>query len=641
MGSQPTSFRVRYLRSQMISIPESEAPGAVERCPITGATGPRPQQIQAPQMWPRPDRVADEAHEYLFLLEREGLIDAATRERRLGEIRQSVQRSGTYRHTPVELEHGARVAWRNSSRCIGRLYWQKLAVRDFRHLDHPDDIFSTMVDHMKSATNEGKVQSMISVFAPQEPGSPGIQIWNPQMIRYAGYRRADGTVLGDPAHVEFTELVRKLGWKGGPGTPFDVLPIVIQMPGQKPRLYELPEEAIFEVDLTHPEYDWFEEIGLKWHVLPVIANMRLEVGGISYTAAPFNGWYMGTEIGARNLADTDRYDMLPAIARCMDLDTRSSRRLWRDRALVELNVAVLHSFQKVGATIIDHHTAAKHFIRHEEFETQADRPLPADWSWIVPPISGSATEVFHREYHDTSLRPNYFYQPKAWEGFFPAEEHERRDVDLEQTDKDGLTGLLHRGALDRRIHRFAQSGGVLALLDIDDFSEINEQNGQPIGNALLRAAAQTLVGTVRPDDTCARFGGDSFCLLLAGVETGSDAIAVADRIRNALDRVQLDEAPKVGLKASVAMTFVEPGSDGYAALNLVQHAVRMVKEGGGDRAVVVEASRRKQSAAAAAPAEVSSNGNREAEPLREKPEDRPAPTPSVSWRNPVGRLFRS
>ena len=39
--------------------------------------------------------------------------------------------------------------------------------------------------------------------------------------------------------------------------------------------------------------------------------MCLEIGGICYPAAPFNGWYMGTEIGARNLADTDRYDQLP------------------------------------------------------------------------------------------------------------------------------------------------------------------------------------------------------------------------------------------------------------------------------------------------------------------------------------------
>ena len=93
-----------------------------------------------------------------------------------------------------------------------------------------------------------------------------------------------------------------------------MLPLVIQMPLQPPRLFELPHEQILEVPLSHPYYQWFAQLGLKWHALPVISNMRLEIGGISYTAAPFNGWYMGTEIGARNLGDIGRYNLLPLIA---------------------------------------------------------------------------------------------------------------------------------------------------------------------------------------------------------------------------------------------------------------------------------------------------------------------------------------
>ena len=66
---------------------------------------------------------------------------------------------------------------------------------------------------------------------------------------------------------------------------------------------------------------------------------------------------MGTEIGARNLADHDRYNMLPAIAEIFNLDTTKHASLWRDRALVELNIAVLHSFKEDGVSIVDHHTA--------------------------------------------------------------------------------------------------------------------------------------------------------------------------------------------------------------------------------------------------------------------------------------------
>ena len=60
---------------------------------------------------------------------------------------------------------------------------------------------------------------------------------------------------------------------------------------------------------------------------------------------------MGTEIGARIFSDVQRYNQLPNVAKVMGLDTSSDRTLWRDRALVELNVAVLYSFEKAGVNV--------------------------------------------------------------------------------------------------------------------------------------------------------------------------------------------------------------------------------------------------------------------------------------------------
>jgi nitric-oxide synthase len=333
---------------------------------------------------------------------------------RLAQVQAEIETTGTYHHTYEELVYGARVAWRNSNRCIGRLHWRMLDVRDMRHLSTAEEIFEALVEHITLATNNGKIRPLITIFAPEQRSREKIRIWNPQLIRYAGYRQADGTVVGDALHLELTENIRRLGWRGEKGGSFDVLPLIIQMPSQPPRLFELPHEHILEVPLSHPDYQWFARLGLKWHALPVISNMRLEVGGISYTAAPFNGWYMGTEIGARNLGDTDRYNLLPLIAQGMGLDTRTSRTLWQDRAIVEINIAVIHSFAHYGVTIVDHHTASRQFVCHEEREQRAGRPVPADWGWIVPPISGSVTPVFHRHYHDVILKPNFFSQPEPW-----------------------------------------------------------------------------------------------------------------------------------------------------------------------------------------------------------------------------------
>jgi nitric-oxide synthase len=53
--------------------------------------------------------------------------------------------------------------------------------------------------------------------------------------------------------------------------------------------------------------------------------MTLDVGGVHHPAPPFSGWYLGAEIGARNFADTDRYDFLPEVARRCGLDLSSER----------------------------------------------------------------------------------------------------------------------------------------------------------------------------------------------------------------------------------------------------------------------------------------------------------------------------
>ncbi|MCG5212014.1 nitric oxide synthase oxygenase [Streptosporangium sp. KLBMP 9127] len=383
--------------------------GAEPACPVRGEAGAgRPPA--APPAGDRPPGTADlaAAGEFLKLFYLENPQAGSIRPR-VREVRAQIDDTGTYTHTPQELAYGARVAWRNSSRCIGRLYWKSMRVRDRRHVDTPEGIAVESVGHLRESATRGKIRPTITVFAPERPGVPGPRIWNEQLIRYAGYRRRDGTLLGDPRNAVLTEAVRRHGWRGGPGTPFDVLPMVVTGGDGRTLLATIPGDAVLEVELSHPSYPWFAGLGLRWHAVPAISNMALEIGGVRYPCAPFNGWYMGTEIGARNLADADRYDMLPVIAERLGLDTSSERSLWRDHALVELNVAVLHSFDKAEVTISDHHTESRRFLTHLEREELAGRVCPADWSWIVPPMSGAATPVFHRYYDDVQLSPAFVH----------------------------------------------------------------------------------------------------------------------------------------------------------------------------------------------------------------------------------------
>ncbi|GGG79831.1 nitric oxide synthase oxygenase [Paenibacillus radicis (ex Gao et al. 2016)] len=331
---------------------------------------------------------------------------------RLSEIEQQIERDGSYTHTYEELQHGARLAWRNSNRCIGRLFWQSLEVRDARDLDQEDEVAEAIFNHIKYATNGGRVRSTITVFAPERPNRR-IRIWNHQLVRYAGYQTEQG-VIGDPASIAFTEACTKLGWEGKQ-TPFDVLPLVIQIDDRQPKLYELPEGIALEVPIEHPELgEAFQALQLRWYAVPFISDMKLEIGGLNYTAAPFNGWYMGTEIGSRNLADVNRYHQLPKVAEAMGLDTTTNTSLWKDRAMVELNAAVIHSFKKHGVSIVDHHTAAEQFMRFEKQEEANGREVTGRWSWLIPPMSPSTTSIWHRGFKDKQLKPTYSYQAAAY-----------------------------------------------------------------------------------------------------------------------------------------------------------------------------------------------------------------------------------
>ena len=312
------------------------------------------------------------------------------------------------------LDKSAKEAWRNSVRCIGRRLWAGLNVIDARSLTDPDEIFEALMAHLKKATNGGKIIPVMTVFQEWHPDQAEIRIWNHQLLRYAGYKAPDRKVLGDPMNVEITNLAISLGWcPPAVRSRFDLLPIIIQV-GEKLRCYELPKHDVLEVQIRHPKYSFLKQMDLRWYAVPIVSDMIFATGSSLHPCAPFSGHYLGTEIGARNLADSTRYNLLPEIATKLGLDMTSPRSLWKDHALVALNEAVLSSFDKEGVRIADHHGVSEEFLKFCKQEAKAGREASAEWSWIVPPISGSATPVFHRNYKQEAVYPNFLLQVPAW-----------------------------------------------------------------------------------------------------------------------------------------------------------------------------------------------------------------------------------
>jgi nitric-oxide synthase len=364
-----------------------------------------------------PSRRHHEAVEFMDLCAHELPAASADWQARRAEVEATLAAEGVYALDFAELEHGGRVAWRNNARCIGRLFWSSLKVRDRRELDDPDLVAADLREHVRLATHAGKIQPLLTVYAPADAAGPRLRIWNHQLFGYAGYGlQEDGSYLGDPKNERFTAKALELGWQPA-RTHFDLLPWILQKRGEAPRLFEPPTTDCLEVPLRHPKLEWFAALGLRWYAVPILSDMNLRIGGMDFPAAPFNGWYMGTEIGSRDLGDAGRYNVLPTLAEHMGLLRPKKDRLWKDRALVELNEAVLHSFAADGVRIVDHHRASSEFMRFVAMEQQQGRLVSGNWSWLVPPMSGSATEVFHRPWKDRKYVPDYQLQAPAWEGF--------------------------------------------------------------------------------------------------------------------------------------------------------------------------------------------------------------------------------
>ena len=106
---------------------------------------------------------------------------------------------------------------------------------------------------------------------------------------------------------------------------------------------------------------------------------------------------------------------------------------------------------------------------------------------------------------------------------------------------DRLTGLLNRnGFMDRvetqRRRAQADSAHEFALLfiDSDKFKSVNDSLGHSAGDALIRAMGLRIKAQLGPRDLLGRFGGDEFVVLQHGVNDADQAIAFADRIRDAM-----------------------------------------------------------------------------------------------------------
>jgi diguanylate cyclase (GGDEF)-like protein/PAS domain S-box-containing protein len=147
---------------------------------------------------------------------------------------------------------------------------------------------------------------------------------------------------------------------------------------------------------------------------------------------------------------------------------------------------------------------------------------------------------------------------KAW--FAAAKDVTDRMWLERQALHDPLTKLPNRLLLmdrtRRALTRLPRSGGLIALLfvDLDRFKAINDNLGHAVGDDLLISVSERLQQVLRDSDTVARLGGDEFVILAEELESDTEALALAERVLNALEEPTSVGAAEVSMQASVGIS---------------------------------------------------------------------------------------
>jgi diguanylate cyclase (GGDEF)-like protein len=155
---------------------------------------------------------------------------------------------------------------------------------------------------------------------------------------------------------------------------------------------------------------------------------------------------------------------------------------------------------------------------------------------------------------------------------------------------DSLTGLYNRRHFVKRLkeelreaERYQRSPALL-LLDIDDFTAINEQFGLHAGDEILRSVGEVIQGVLRKVDIIGRLGGDEFGALLLETTPQSSLLA-AHRLQKHLSGVAIEVDERLfHIKVSIALVHV--GDDkAVSADKLLRQAEKLLqqaKESGGN-----------------------------------------------------------
>jgi diguanylate cyclase (GGDEF)-like protein len=164
-----------------------------------------------------------------------------------------------------------------------------------------------------------------------------------------------------------------------------------------------------------------------------------------------------------------------------------------------------------------------------------------------------------------------------------------RMQDLEQqASHDPLTGLKNRRRFGEDLHtelarsRREQTTGAVLMLDLDNFKQVNDTLGHPVGDRTIADIAGVLQKRLRATDVVARLGGDEFAIVLPRCDL-DEAEEVADAVAGAVRQQAPAGQATPPITASIGIATFGPGTESDdAVLSAADTAMYEAKRAGRD-----------------------------------------------------------
>jgi diguanylate cyclase (GGDEF)-like protein len=154
-----------------------------------------------------------------------------------------------------------------------------------------------------------------------------------------------------------------------------------------------------------------------------------------------------------------------------------------------------------------------------------------------------------------------------------------------QAKTDGLTGMVNRRTLEGRLRELINAGTsmTLAMVDLDNFKDLNETYGHEGGDRALRVFSTVVHETLRTGDIAGRYGGEEFVLAFPGLGL-TETLAVLERVREAL-RSATESGACPPFTASFGVGEWQDGMTVDALLRIADVRLREAKRLGRNRVV--------------------------------------------------------